>query len=82
MGDKPFFFDGSEISQDHKGSVTLSMTNYMKQLREILLAPGRRKELQNRANEAEMSEFRSVCGTLLWLGKGVLPPAAYGSSTL
>ena len=64
--DRPFVFNGSEISQDNMGSITLSMENYMKSLIGILLAPGRRKELQSRASKAEMSEFRSVCGTLLW----------------
>ena len=80
--DARFFFNGCEIEQDEEGNVTLSMAGYIKQLKDIALSRARRKQRDEKATEAEISMFRSVTGTLLWLGKGVLPPAAYACSAL
>ena len=47
-----------------------------------MVVNNRRKEPHSRASASEISEFRSVCGSLLWLGKGVLPPAVYRNSVI
>lgn len=60
----------------------MSMNSYMKQFSEIPLSRYRRKQPKDKANEREMTEFRSLAGTLPWLGKGVLPLPAYNSSVL
>ena len=58
------------------------MHGYMKHLQEIPISPERRKQRGDNATEHEISQFRSLAGALLWLGKGVLPPAAYASSNM
>lgn len=80
--DGKFLFNGCEIEQDASGSIQMSMRSYMTQLAEINLTRERRKQLDAPASENEITAFRSLAGTLLWLGKGVLPPAAYASSTM
>ena len=80
--DSKFHFNGCEIEQDASGSITMMMNGYMKELREISLSKERRKQLNENATESETTLFRSLAGTMLWLGKGVLPPAAYASSAM
>lgn len=80
--DGKFLFNGCEIEQDTEGSILMSMRSYMSQLTEISLTRERRKQPKEPASAVEITAFRSLAGTLLWLGKGVLPPAAYASSTM
>lgn len=80
--DGKFLFNGCEIEQDERGSVRMSMNGYMSQLQEIPLSKERKRQPDEAATEREVTQFRSLAGTLLWLGKGVLPPAAYASSTM
>ena len=77
-----FLFNGCEIEQDEQGSIAMSMHRYMEQVKEIPLSRERKRQPDESATPREMKQFRSLAGTLLWLGKGVLPPAAYASSTM
>ena len=80
--DSKFHFNGCEIEQNAEGSVRMSMDSYMNELKELPLATERRKQLGEKATASEITHFRSLAGTMLWLAKGVLPPAAYASSAM
>lgn len=80
--DKKFLFNGCEVEQYEWGSIKMSMEGYISQLYEIPLSRERRKQQTRKATDLEPTQFRSLAGTLLWLGKGVLSPAAYASSTM
>lgn len=43
---KPFFFAGSEISQEHDGSITMSMMRYIERLKPIEMSATRRKNIK------------------------------------
>ena len=71
-----FLFNGCEIEQDEQGLITMSMNRYMEQVKEIPVSRERKHQPDEAATPREIKQFRSLAGTLLWLGKGVLPPAA------
>lgn len=60
----------------------MSMDSYMEELKDLPMTRERRKQLCEKASESKITQFRSLAGTLLWLGKDVLPPAAYASSAM
>ena len=82
MIDEKFFFNGCEIEQDDWGSIKMSMEGYLSQLHEIPISRKRKKQQNEKATDLETTQFRSLAGTLLLSGEGVLPPAAYASSTM
>lgn len=80
--DKPFFFDGCEIHQDTAGNITMSMKRYVERLKPITLTKTRRSQEQEMATEEEKTQYRSLAGTLLYMGNAVMPQASYVTSVL
>lgn len=80
--DKHFFFDGCEIAQDDSGSIRMTMKRYVERLKAIPLSRQRRRQNHEPATETEKKQYRSLAGTLLYLGNGVLPPESYVTSVL
>ena len=80
--DAKFSFNGCEIEQDKPGSVRMSINRHMSEVQVIPVSKERKRQVEDAATECEITQFRSLAGTLLWLGKGVLPAAAYASSTM
>lgn len=75
--DTSFLFDRCEIEQDAIGNITMTMKRYVERLKPIPMSKPRRKQLQDPATESEKKQYRSLAGTLLYLGNGVLPQASY-----
>lgn len=73
-------FNGCEINISETGTAVLSMYSYIKRLKPIQLSRSRRKDKDSRVNDREEAEYRSLAGTLIYLGSSVLPPAAYVNS--
>lgn len=80
--DESFFFDGCEITQDAAGSIRMTMERYLERLKPIPLPKPRRRQSQEPATETEKKQYRSLAGTLLYLGNGVLPQASFVTSVL
>lgn len=80
--DNSFLFDGCEISQDEPGNIRMTMKRYVERLKPISLSRQRRRQLHEFATETEKKQYRSLAGTLLYLGNGVLPQASYVTSVL
>ena len=75
-------FNGAEITQDKYGNIKLSMEEYCKQVRYIQLSRLRRKETNALATPEEITAYKSLAGTINFLGQGVLPQAAFVTSAM
>lgn len=80
--DSTFFFDGCEIAQDEYGNIKMTMIRYMERLKPITLSRQRRRQHHEPASDTEKRQYRSLAGTLLYLGNGVMPQASYVTSVL
>lgn len=60
----------------------MTMKRYVERRKPIPLSKPRRKQLQEPATETEKKQYRSLAGTLLYLGNGILPQASYVTSVL
>ena len=78
--DKPFLFDGCEIEQDHDGNIKISMHRCIEKVKHIPLSRQRRKQIHEPVSEDGRRHFRTLAGTLLYLGNGVLPQASFVTS--
>lgn len=78
--DRPFFFNGCELSQTPSGTITLSMAKYLLRVKPIELSRTRRKEQAERATQTEVSMLKSLAGVVNFLGSGALPQATYIAS--
>lgn len=70
----PLLFNGLAIER-HEHGITASMAKYQRLLIPLPLSPTRRKEAASRATPAEVSQARSIAGTLLYYGLGCSPVA-------
>ena len=77
-----FMFNGCEVEIDKQGNAKLSMEKYTRRLKPLHISRSRRHEIDTRANEREVSEYRSLAGTLMYLGSGVVPQAALVTSRM
>lgn len=69
-------FGGCEISLQANSDIRLSMDLYGKRVMPIELTRTRRRMVEHSAAAKEVLQYRSLCGTLLYLGNGILPQAA------
>lgn len=75
-----FIFNGCEISVEDEGSATLSMQSYISRLKTLDICRARRKQHDGMATKNEEKEYRSLAGTLMYLGNAVVPQAALDTS--
>ena len=80
--DDKLHFDGCEIVQDKIGNVTMSMVRYLERLNPIDLSRSRTKMRKEIATDKEVTQYRSLAATLMYLGNAVLPQASYATSIL
>lgn len=80
--DHKLYFDGCEIEQLETGSIRMPMVRYLERLNPVYLSRTRRKECNGRATAVELKQYRSLACTLMYLGNGVLPQAAYITSLM
>ena len=79
---QPFFFDGCEICQEQDGAIVMSMMRYIERVMAINLSSARRKHTEDKATHDELKAYRSLAGTILFLGNAVLPQAAFVTSLI
>lgn len=70
-------FAGCTIEQDEEGNVLLFMNDYIKRLVPATLSKARRRERSDAATAEEIHEYRSLAGTLMYLGSAVLSQASF-----
>lgn len=75
-------FLGCDINILDDGSVDLSMADYLDRIRPIQVSRERRSGPHDLVNDRERSEYRSLAGTLLYLGQAVLPQACLVASKI
>lgn len=75
-------FLGCEIDINKDGSVNMGMHSYLERIKPISVSRGRRHLPHSSADDRERSEYRTLAGTLLYLGQAVLPQACYVASRL
>ena len=80
--DNIFHFNGCEVEQHTDGSIKVSMNRYLERLRPITISRPRRKQRSEKATAQEIRQYRSLSGTLLYLGNAVLPQAALITSLM
>lgn len=75
-------FNGAQILRNEiTGDVKLSMNEYLaNRVDDLVLTRDRRKEPAARATQQEVEEYRSIAGSLNFLGTGTLPEAAFVAS--
>lgn len=65
-----------------KGSIEISMENYLTRVRPIQITKVRKSSPKLLADDRERSEYRSMAGVLLYLGQAVLPQACLIASKM
>ncbi len=78
--DKPFTFNGCDLSQTSLGTITLSMENYFARIKPIELSRTRKKEQGEKATDNEVTMLKSLAGIVNFLGGGALPQASFVAS--
>lgn len=68
-------FLGCCVTQSPSGDIELSMSEYMGRIKPLELSKSRRGETSDKATPAETHLYRSLAGTLLYLGQAVIPQA-------
>lgn len=71
-----FHFGGCEINYDPNGDIILGIEAYWNRVKSIAMTRTRRRQHKFRVTTEEMHEYRSLAGTLLYLGNGVLSHAS------
>lgn len=75
-------FLGMSIKQGSTGSITVSMQGYLDRIKPLQLSKGHKEHPGAFADEREVSEYRSLAGSLLYLGQAVCPYACYVASRM
>lgn len=75
-------FNGCVIDIGKEYGITLSMYEYLERLAPVEISRNRRKDLYASATEREISEYRSLAGTLMYLGTSVMPQASLATSLM
>lgn len=65
-----------------KRSVRMEMKDYLMRVKTIQISKSRKASPQLSVDERERAEYRSLAGTLLYLGQAVLPQACFVASRL
>lgn len=77
-----FKFLGCDICKNSAGDLRLSMTDYLQRINPIPVSKLRRNNVAEKASDAETRSFRSLAGTLLYMGQATLPQASYTASKM
>lgn len=80
--DSKIHFDGCKVEQEPTGSIKMSMIRYLERLKPIAISRSPKMERRQRATPSELQKYRSLAFTLIYLGNGVLPQAAFVTSAL
>lgn len=75
-------FNGCVINVGKEGDIDLRMYDYLERLAPIQLSRNRRKDLHASATQREIAEYRSLAGTLMYLGTSVIPQASLATSPM
>lgn len=75
-------FNGCQIDIRPEQDTVISMTDYIDRLKPVDISRTRRRERDSLATDREIAEYRSLAGTLVYLGASVLPPASYVVSAM
>lgn len=75
-------FLGCTIEVEIDGSVSLGTSEYLKCIRPISISRHRQHQPLALVDDRKMSEYRSLTGTLLYLGQAGLPQAFFATSKL
>lgn len=75
-------FNGCMITVRSDRAATLDMQDYLDRLSPIEVSRNRRKDIYACASPGEISEYRSLAGTLMYLGTSVMPQASLATSLM
>lgn len=75
-----FTFNGCEIWLDTDECATLSMDGYIERLKEVELSRARRKDRTEKVTAIEEHNYRSLAGTMMYLGSAVVLQAVLATS--
>lgn len=75
-------FLGCKILRNGNDSIELSMHDYFRRIKTLCIPKARRKMYTEACDAAETQAFRSLAGTLLYLGQAVLPQACLVASKM
>lgn len=76
VGGPVFKFSGCEVLIQDNGDILMSMRSYWNRVKSIMMTRTRRKMREALATASEIVQYRSLAGTLLYLGSGTLPQAS------
>ena len=76
-----FKFCGRIVVQDEKG-ITINCPAVLDRVKRIYMTPDRRKQRSEQATDAEVSQLRSVVGSLSWYSRVCRPDLAHGVNQL
>lgn len=77
-----FLFNGLQISQDEDGKISVDADEKLNSLRATTIDRCRRKQYEETANDVELYGFRSIAGSLGWIGVTASPFCALAASTM
>ena len=81
--DNKYHFNGCEVEQHTDGSIKVSMKRYVERLQPLTISRSKRKKRLEKSSGQEIGQYRSLSGTLLYLGNNaVLPQAALITSLM
>lgn len=80
--DKPIVFNRLHIKQGSDFSITASMQEFLEQINPIHLCRERRKQQNSLCTAKEITAFKSLAGSLNFLGHGALTVASFAASYL
>ena len=76
----PFRYCGKEVEQDSDGTIRVTCRNNTEKVEPIRIAAGRKPG--DACTEGEISQLRSVVGSLAWIARECRPDIAYRTSRL
>lgn len=80
--DQDLVFNGLIIHQDEDFAITVNMQEFFDRIMPIDITRERRKQYDHNCTDAEITRFKSLTGSLNFLGHGALPQAAFAASHL
>lgn len=80
--DMPIKFNGCRIEREPDGDITMSMKDYAADISYIQINRDRRKQAEESTTDNEYSSFKSLAGSIMWLGAGTSPQASFVASYL
>lgn len=80
--EKRMKYNGCVIEIGSDGAVTITMQEYLERLSPIDISRSRRKEIYAEATKEEVADYRSLAGTLMYLGTSVMPQASLATSLM